>query len=55
MRFTVELPILAAAQLLERAVAPDANQHGFARIRIRLNKDLWPAERLLTRTCSMFE
>jgi hypothetical protein len=39
---TVELPISAAAQLLERAVAPDASQHGFARIRIRLNKDLWP-------------
>jgi hypothetical protein len=41
MRFIVEFLILSAAQLIEQAVAPDADQHGFAPIRIRLNKDLW--------------
>jgi hypothetical protein len=30
MRFIVEFLILAAAQLLDHAVAPDADQHGFA-------------------------
>jgi hypothetical protein len=46
MRFIVEFLILAAAQLVEHAVAPDADQHGFAPVGIRLNNDLWCQRRL---------
>jgi hypothetical protein len=46
MRFIVEFLILSAAQLIEQAVAPDADQHGFAPVGIRLNNDLWCQRRL---------